>query len=174
MTREDAFTESEAPALGERRQLLTGEREYETAIDRVIEAAETRLHIFDVDLVRGDYSSAGRYELLLAFLRKHPKNTLVIVLHDVSYMTSRCPRLMNLLRSFSHAVSVYQVDDAGRVANDPFVIADELHFVHRLHRHHPRSVLALHDANSARALEGRFQELLEVSYPAVFATTLGL
>jgi hypothetical protein len=35
-------------------------------------------------------------------------------------------------------------------------------------------VLALDDPNGAISIEGRFQEILEASHPAVFATTLGL
>jgi hypothetical protein len=157
-----------------KRQLLDGEREYQAAIDRVIAVAQSTLHIFDIDFTRGDYGSVKRYELLQDFLRRNSKNTLAIVLHDVSYFTSHCPRLMNLLRLHSHAMAVYQTTDRARVANDPFVIADELHYVHRLHRDHARSVLALDDPNGATSIEGRFQEILEASHPAVFATTLGL
>lgn len=156
------------------RQLLDGEREYDAAIDRIIQAAQNTLHIFDIDFKRGGYGSAQRYELLQDFLRRSSGNTLAIVLHDVTHFTAHCPRLMNLLRLYSHAMTVYQATDRARVANDPFVIADELHYVHRLHRDHPRSVLALDDPNGARSIEGRFQEILEASHPAVFATTLGL
>ena len=89
-------------------------------------------------------------------------------------MTGHVFEVMNMLRLYSHAMTVYQTTDRARVANDPFVIADELHYVHRLHRDHARSVLALDDPNEARAIEGRFQEILDASSPAVFATTLGL
>ena len=156
------------------RQLLDGEREYDAAIDRIIQAAQNTLHIFDIDFKRGGYGSAQRYELLQDFLRRGSGNTLAIVLHDVTHFTAHCPRLMNLLRLYSHAMTVYQATDRARAATDPFVIADELHYVHRLHRDHPRSVLALDDPNGARSIEGRFQEILEASHPAVFATTLGL
>lgn len=156
------------------RHLLDGEREYEAAIDRVIQLAQGTLHIFDIDFTRGGYGSAQRYELLQDFLRRRSGNTLTVVLHDVSHFTSHCPRLMSLLRLYSHAMTVYEATDRARVANDPFIIADELHYVHRLHRDHPRSVLALDDPNGARGIKGRFQEILEASYPAVFATTLGL
>jgi hypothetical protein len=166
--------EPNASVTADQRQLLDGEREYEAAIDRVITVAQGTLHIFDIDFTRGNYGSVKRHELLQDFLRRNSKNTLTIVLHDVSHFTAHCPRLINLLRLHSHAMTVYQTTDRARVANDPFVIADELHYVHRLHRDHARSVLALDDPNGARAIEGRFQEILEASHPAVFATTLGL
>lgn len=159
---------------GGTRRMLSGEREYEAAIEQVIQAAQASLHIFDVDLAGGGYGSARRCEMLGDFLRKSVKSTLVIVLHDTSHVTAYCPRLLNLLRMHSHAMSIHQTTERARVANDPFVVADDLHYVHRFHRHHARAVLALDDPNGARQIEGRFQELLEASYPAVFATTLGL
>lgn len=154
--------------------MLTGEKDYEAAIDRVIDAAESTLHIFDANLACGGYGTARRYELLSDFLRKHGKNRLVIVLHETDYFTAYCPRLMNLLKTYSHAIAIHKTTEHARIANDPFVIADEVHYVHRFHRDGARFLLALHDPAGARQLEGRFQQLLDASHPAVFATTLGL
>lgn len=154
--------------------MLTGEKDYEAAIERVIDGAESTLHIFDTNLASGGYSAARRYEALNDFLRKNGKNRLLIVLHETDYFTAYCPRLMNLLKTHSHAIAVHQTTEHARLANDPFVIADEAHYVHRFHRDGARFLLALHDPVGARQLEGRFQQLLEVSHPAVFATTLGL
>lgn len=154
--------------------MLTGEKDYDAAIDRVIDAAESTLHIFDANLASGGYEAARRYELLSDFLRKSGKNRLVIVLHETDYFTAYCPRLMNLLKIHSHAIAIHKTTEHARAANDPFVIADEVHYVHRFHRDGARSLLALHDPAGARPLEGRFQQLLEASHPAVFATTLGL
>lgn len=156
------------------RQILTGERAYDAAIDQVIEAACNTLHIFDFDLAQGGYGSLKRYEALNAFLRKSAQNRLVIVLHDTTHVTAYCPRLMSLLRMHSHAMSISQTSERVHRANDPFVVADATHFVHRFHRLHARAVLVLNDASEALQLEGRFDELLEASHPAVFATTLGL
>lgn len=158
----------------EQRWMLNGERDYESAIDRVIDAAQHTLHIFDGSLANGGYSSLKRYDALNAFLRKSGKNRLIIVLHDTEHVSAYCPRIMNLLKSYSHAMAIHKTMEYARIANDPFVMADELHYVHRFHRDGARSLLAINDPAGARQIEERFQQLLEASHPAVFATTLGL
>ena len=166
----------ETPENGtnEQRQMLNGERDYEAAIDRVIDAAQNTLHIFDDDLANGGYSSLKRYDALNTFLRKSGKNRLLIVLHDTDHVSAYCPRLMNLLKTHSHAMAIHKTVEHARIASDPFIVADELHYVHRFHYDGARSLLALHDPAGARQIEDRFQQLLEASHPAVFATTLGL
>lgn len=153
---------------------LGGEAEYEQAIDEVIQLAQRTLHIFDGDLSIGGYSSLKRFEALRDFLLRDRSNRLVIVLHEIDFITARCPRLMNLLRTHSHGVSIYKTHEHARVASDPFIVADEAHYVHRFHSDDARSLLALHDHAGSRQLEERFEQLLEASHPAVFATTLGL
>lgn len=166
----------ETPENGtnEQRRMLNGERDYEAAIERVIDAAQHTLHIFDDDLANGGYGSLKRYDALNAFLRKSGKNRLVIVLHDTEHVSGYCPRIMNLLKTHSHAMAIHKTMEHALIASDPFVVADELHYLHRFHRDGARSLLALDDPSGARQIEERFQQLLEASHPAVFATTLGL
>lgn len=156
------------------RSMQSGNRDYEAAVEQVIALAEHTLHIFDPNLSRGGFGSQARFDALNRFLRKSAKNRLVIVLHDTDYFTAYCPRLKNLLKTHSHAVAIHKTLDYARVANDPIVIADEAHYVHRFHRDGMRFLLALHDPTQARQLDERFRQLLEASHPAVFATTLGL
>lgn len=153
---------------------LDGEAEYAQAINAVIDHAQQTLQIFDTDLTAGDYASLKRFEALRDFLLRSRGNRLVIVLHEIDFLTARCPRLMNLLRIYSHSISIHKTHEHARVASDPFIVADATHYLHRFHRDHARSLLALHDHAGARQLTERFEQLLEASHPAVFATTLGL
>jgi hypothetical protein len=157
----------------EQHRMLIGEKEYESAIDEVIGQARHTLHIFDSDLSRGGYASAKRYEALRKFLLMARGNRLVLVLHETDYLVSRCPRLMGLLRTFSHAISIHKTLEHARVASDMFVIADETHYVHRFYDDKARFLMA-DDHTGALQLEERFGQLLESACPAVFATTLGL
>jgi hypothetical protein len=154
--------------------MLNGESEYEQAIDEVIGHAERTLHIFDTDLASGGYGTARRAETLRTFLMKSRANRLVIVLHETEHLTGRCPRLMNLLKLHSHAIAILQTHEHGRIAGDPIVIADEVHYVHRFHADGARALQALDDHAGARQLEERFGQLRETAAPAVFAFTLGL
>lgn len=155
-------------------RMLNGEEEYEAAIDQVIEHAQRSLHIFDPDLTAGGYASVRRFESLRNFLMKNRANRLVVVLHETEYLTRHCPRLMSLLKTHGHAISVLQTHEHGRIASDPLVIGDDAHYVHRFHADTARALLGLGDHAGARQLEERFGQLLEASSPAVSATTLGL
>jgi hypothetical protein len=154
--------------------MLNGEAEYEAAIDTVIANAEHILHIFDPDLGAGGYNTAKRCEALRAFLMKNRANRLIMVLHETDFLTRQCPRLMQLLKLYSHAISILQTQEHGRVAGDPLVIADATHYVHRFHSGSARALLALRDPAGARQLDERFGQLQEASSPAIFAVTLGL
>ncbi|GBG14125.1 ABC transporter ATP-binding protein [Novimethylophilus kurashikiensis] len=153
---------------------LEGEQEYVAAISEVIEKAQRTLHIFDIDLSSAGYQSVQRYEALRDFMVRSRNSTLVFVLHDTAYFERYCPRLMNLLKLYSHRISVLQTQEQGRSANDPFLIADEMHYVHRFHADGTRSKVGWDDHAGASALDERFQQLLETAQPAVSATTLGL
>lgn len=167
------MNESTSPAAPEYRR-LEGPQEYEQAIDAIIRQARQQLRIFDYDLRDEGYNSPRRFELLQNFLLASRANHLTIVLHDTRYLTSECPRMMNLVGQFSHAISIYQTTAEARVATDPFIIADDAHFLHRFHHDHPRAALSLHDKDAALDLIRRFNEILELSEPAAPPTTLGL
>ncbi len=153
---------------------IMSEADYESGIDDVILTAQQTIHVFDVDLTKGGYSSLKRFETLRDFLLGGRGRRLELVLHETDFLTARCPRLMNLLRTHSHSMLIHKTHEHARIASDPFIVADGAHYVHRFHRDDARSLLALHDHAGARQLEERFGQLMEASHPAVFATTLGL
>lgn len=155
-------------------QMLSGEDAYSAAIDEVIGHAQRTLHIFDVDLVRGDYGAAGRCAALGNFLSSKHGNRLDMVLHQTDFLVSRCPRLMQLFKAYGHAFSIRQTFEHARVAADALIIADNLHYVHRFHHDAPRFLLAFGDPEGARQMEERFRQLYEASFPAVSITALGL
>ncbi len=167
------MSEPTIPAKPEYRR-LEGPLEYEQAIDAIIQQASHQLRIFDYDLRNQGYNSPHRFELLQNFLLAGRTNHLAIVLHDTRYLDSECPRMMNLIKQFSHAVSVFQTTAEARVASDSFIIADDAHFLHRFHYEHPRAALSLHDKEAALDLIRRFNEIQALSEPAAPATTLGL
>jgi hypothetical protein len=162
------------PPLAHGHRRLEGPQEYEQAVDLVIRQARRNLRIFSFNLRGEGYNSRARIEALQNFLLMSRANQLTIVLHDTDYLTRECPRMMNLLQQFSHAISVYQTGDEARGISDPFIIADNDHYLHRFHYDHPRATLALNDKEGALELARRFSEIVEASEPAAPPTTLGL
>jgi hypothetical protein len=88
---------------------LEGNLEYEQALDTVFARPGRKLRIFD-RLLGTAYNGATRYDLLRRFLLASRTRTIQIVLHDTSNLQRDCPRLINLLREFSHAVTIHETE----------------------------------------------------------------
>jgi len=152
---------------------IFGNAEYEAAIDTILGKASGRIRIFDHTLGK-EYNAPGRSELLRRFLLASRRNTLQIVLHDTRSMDRNCPRILNLLRTYAHAISIHETHPSAKLVYDPFVIGDDRCFVHRFHFDEMRGLLAVDDPIGTNTFIERFSEIWEASSPAVFATTLGL
>ena len=152
---------------------IFGNAEYEAAIDTILGKASGRICIFDHALGK-EYNSLHRSDLLRHFLLASRRNSLQIVLHDVQTMDRNCPRILNLLRTYGHAISIHETHPTARSVYDPFVIVDDRCFVHRFHFDEMRGLCALDDPIGTHTFIERFSEIWEASSPAVFATTLGL
>ena len=162
---------SEDP-LPEQRK-IEGNAEYESALDALLARPGRQLRIFDRQLGTA-YNSVHRYEHLRRFLFASRTNRLQIAVHDASNLQRDCPRLMNLLRQFSHAMSINETEPQAKGVYDPFAVMDERDYVHRFHYDDMRGLLGLDDVANARVFVQRFEELWEASSPAAAATTLGL
>lgn len=150
-----------------------GMREYEAVIDDLIPQTQRIIRIFDKSLSR-NYNSPRRCELLRQFLLAARVNRLLIVLHEASKLERDCPRIMELLQHFSHAVSIRETLRPAKHVYDPFVIFDASHYVHRFHHDHLRAAQGTNDVVGAQQLIDRFGEIWEVSAPAISANVSGL
>jgi hypothetical protein len=162
----------EKPVLLHRQLNTTAD--YTEALDILIEHAQHRLRIFDHNLEDCGYATLRRYQLLHTFLLASRNNRLEIVLHDTDYLTRFCPRILSLLKQFSHAISIQETTPQAKNIYDPFAIADEACHLHRFHYDDPRALLALNDIEGSHVLIKRFEEIMAASAPAITATTLGL
>jgi len=153
---------------------LEGISEFTDAIDAVIARADRRLRVFDRNLDGIGFNSSKRHELLRRFLLARRTNRLFIAVHDTSYLNRDCPRMQSLLKLFSQSMEIRQTYPHAQGVHDSFIIADDAHFLRRFHFDDSRSLLALDDPLETKVLNDRFEEIWDASFPAVFATTLGL
>jgi hypothetical protein len=144
------------------------------AIDEVVGAARRTLRIFDVSLSNRGFNSPARIEMLRRFLVAGRAHRLLIALHETDPLVRECPRLLTLLRQFPMSIEIHRTLAQARDAMDPFVVADDHSVWHQLHFEQPRAFVALHSAADAMPIAQRFDEIWELSEPAVSATTLGL
>jgi hypothetical protein len=144
------------------------------AIDEVVGAARRTLRIFDVSLSNRGFNSPARIEMLRRFLVAGRAHRLLIALHETDPLVRECPRLLTLLRQFPMSIEIHRTLAQARNAMDPFVVADDHSVWHQLHFEQPRAIVALHSPADAMPIAQRFDEIWELSEPAVSATTLGL
>lgn len=154
-------------------QALSGVAAYEAAIDRLIGMALGRIRIFDRSLGRA-YNAAARIEAFRVFLLNERANRVAIVVHEPERIRADCPRLVTLQRQFGHALSIHRTQSPARGVYDPFCVVDGSHYARRFHFDNIRGKAVLHDAEGAGELVLRFEEIWEVSQPAVTGTTLGI
>ena len=154
-------------------QRLDSRTEIEQAIDQVLSRAHRRLVVFSGRL-GVEWNRESRVDLVRRFGLDSRRNQMRIVLHDAGTAYRSCPRLLSLLRQFSHVISVQETLHHAKHVYDPFVLADDLHYLHRFHHDGQAGLLAFDDPVGASVLHDRFEELWLASEPAIPATTIGL
>lgn len=154
--------------------VLNGTADYIAALDTLCGLAQHNLCVFEKNFEDIGFNSEARYNTLRHFLLASPFNRLHLLAHDAHPIMQHCPRLILLLRQFSHNMHIYQTPRHLLHLTEPFAVADEAHFVRRFHFDDPRGVLAQNDVQGARVLKSRFAEMWASSSPSVSATTTGL
>lgn len=153
---------------------LTGIAESQAAIAEVVGAARRLLRVFDITLANRGFNSPARIEQLRQFLVAGRAHRLQIALHETEPLERDCPRLITLLRQFPMSIEIHRTLAQARTATDPFVVADDHSVWHQMHYEQPRSIVALHSPADAIPITQRFDEIWDLSEPAVSATKTGL
>lgn len=153
---------------------FNGVVEYVAALDELCGLAQHSLFIFENDYDNLGFNSEARFNTLRNFLLSGPNARLHLLAHDSRPLVRFCPRMMMLLRQFSHSMRIYQTPANLRRLSEPFSVADEKHFVRRFHFDDARGVFAKNDYQGARLLKSRFEEIWASSHHSATATTLGL
>ncbi len=168
-----AIPPTQAPPEPSYRQ-LSGIAESLAAVDEVIATAERTIRIFDVSLGGRGFNSPARAEKLRQLLVRSRSHRVLIALHETDPLERECPRLLMLLRQFPMSIEIHRTLGQAREARDPFVLADDHSVWHQSHVEQPRAIVALHSPADSTPISQRFDEIWQLSEPAVSATTLGL
>ena len=153
---------------------LEGTVDYIAAMDTLCGLAHRTLYVFEKNFENIGFNSEARYDILRLFLLASQTNRLHLLAHDAHPIVLHCPRLMILLRQFSHSMHICQTPQHFLHITEPFAVADESHYVRRFHFDDSRGILAQNDPEGARILKSRFTEMWASSYPSVSANTTGL
>jgi hypothetical protein len=144
------------------------------AIDEILGYARTKVQVFDTDMTTLGWGTAARASALGAFLRGSRNARLDVIVHDTRWIESTGARFMQVFRQFPHAVTVYRSGPEARAAQDPLVIVDRVHCVHRFHAEQPRGVVIVSAPAAVKPLAARFDEIWATGEPGVTSSVLGL
>jgi hypothetical protein len=147
---------------------------FQAAVLRLMEQPGRELRVFDPDGAALRLNDPQRIEGLERFLLASRTRRLYLVVHNTEHLTRQCPRLLTLLRRFSHAMQINRTHEEIREVQDAFLLLDAMHYVRRPMASLFRGAMGLGDENEGQALRGRFGEIWAASYPAVSSTTVGL
>lgn len=150
---------------------LLGTADYVSALDTICGAAKNNLYIFDNNFLNCGFDTPVRHELLNSFLLSGPKNRLLLLAHDTEPLSKYCPRLMSLLRQFSHSMLVYQTPKHLHHLSEPFAVADDAGYVRRFHFNDAQGLLDTGDSEGAFRLKTRFMEMWAASQPHLSTST---
>ena len=155
-------------------QRFESEGDYQLALERVLEQPGRELRIFDPDLKPLRLNSPARIAQLEKFLRASRTRKIYIAVHHTEHLTRHCPRMMELLKLFTHSIQINRTHEEIRNLQDAFLVLDAQHYVRRPVAEHFRGALGLNDETEAQSMRARFQEIWSASYPGVASTTVGL
>lgn len=174
MSEGEAKGRADAKAPEKVYRLLSGAGESLAAIGEVVAAARATIRVFDTTLENRGFETKALTERLREFLIAAPSHRLLIALHETDPLERNCPRLIMLLRQFPVSIEIHRTLAQAREASDPFIVADDHSVWHQMHYTQPRAIVALHSPADAIPRLQRFEEIWDLSEPAVSATKLGL
>ncbi len=155
-------------------QRFENESEFNAALDRFLEQPGREMRLFDSDLKALRPNSPARIAQFEHFLRGSRTRRIYIVLQDTEYLTRMCPRMLGLLKLFTHAIQINRTHEEIRNLQDAFLVLDAQHYLRRPVAESFRGAMGLHDETEALGMRSRFQEIWTASYPGVASTTVGL
>ena len=147
---------------------------YQLAIDSVLSSATKELCIFDSDIEDLELDTRVRSDRIAAFLAGGQDRSLRIILHDLDHLTRYSPRLMSLLKRYSHCFSIHQTPEPLRNIADSFILADRVSGVIRFHTDHFRGKVLFDLPIEIHDWHQRFENLWLESVPGATSTHLGL
>jgi hypothetical protein len=147
---------------------------FQRAVGTVLSLAKKEICVFDADLRNLEFDARVRADMISAFLAGGRDRSVRMVLHELDHVNHNSPRLMSLLKRYSHCFSIRQTPESLRNLADAFVLADGISGVIRFHADHFRGKLLLEQAVAVHDWQQRFEGLWVEAIPGFSATQLGL
>lgn len=153
---------------------MTSWGEYMAALDQLLAMPIAALCIFDHDLKRLGLESPERHEALKRIFLQGKNTHVKIAVRDPQHVLGHSPRLMELLRTQSHRLSIQQTPENLGHLRDGMIIADDCHALILFDQDQARSKLILNNIPETQVYLQRFEEIWQSGGQPVSASTIGL
>jgi len=148
--------------------------EFRAAFDTLLAHMLRQLRVYDRDLNLFELDHLPRHQALRALCVAGGGRRIELLLDDTHRVALACPRLMQLVRDFSHVIEIRQADPDASHPDQAFVLADRHGVIVRADKAAVHGTLHLDDAHDAVPLHQSFEAMWQRSQTHVSATTLGL
>lgn len=148
--------------------------EFRAAFDALLAGAQRQLRLYDHDLSLLDIDHLPRHTALRALCVAGGGRRIEFLLDDISRVTRDQPRLMQLVRDFSHVLEIRQADPDAPRPDQAFVLADRHGVLLRADKSAVHGTLHMDDTRDSVALQQSFESMWQRSQASVTATSLGL
>ena len=148
--------------------------EFRAAFDALLAGTLRQLRLYDHDLSLLDIDHLPRHTALRALCVAGGGRRVEFLLDDISHVTRDQPRLMQLVRDFSHVLEIRQADPDAPRPDQAFVLADRHGVLLRADKSAVHGTLHMDDARDSVALQQSFESMWQRSQASVTATSLGL
>ena len=151
---------------------LTSWRDVSAALDELIVKTERTLDVFDHSLALQDWGSKARCEALkVAMMERRVRVRMLIV--DPHMVTAELPRLMQMLKTLGHQMSIMEAPEGAFPASN-FAVADQQHLLFRPNS--VRSTGSLHFDNPYKSIgyTQTFEVIWQQGGRRVFPEAFGL
>jgi len=142
------------------------------ALNELIERTEHTLDVFDHSLALQDWGSRARCEALQRAALVHHVNVRILVV-DVHFVSTQVPRLLTLLKTIGHRVTILE-SDAHELPECSYAVADRQHFLFRPNSVQSQGILNFGNPAKSIGYANSFHVLWEQGGQRVFPEQLGL
>ena len=153
------------------RQLLSW-RDVCIALDELIATTERTLDVFDQSLALQDWGTKARCEALkTAMMDRRVQVRMLLV--DTRIVTSELPRLLQMLKTLGHQISILAAPEGTFPASN-FVVADQQHLLFRPNSVRSMGSLHFHNPYKSMVYSQSFEVLWQQGGQRVFPEAFGL
>jgi hypothetical protein len=148
--------------------------ECRAAFDTLLARSPRELRLHDRDLDLWQLEDATRHAALRALCVAGDGHRIECLLDDTRHVARNHPRLMQLVRDFSHVLVIRQLDPDTPRPDHACVLADRHAILVRADKASPHGTLHLDDPARAAAFHQDFESMWQRAQAPLSATTLGL